>query len=127
MPGYIPTTLKIFQHKPPARPQDAPHPWNKPVYGKHIQLATQQSSAPKLNSAETNHVQSINGTFLYCASTVEPTVLPFFNKITICQYAPIQDKIEKFEQVLDYASMHLNATIQFHASDTIRVTNTYYA
>ena len=64
MPGYISTTLQKLNQKPPARPQDAPHPWKKPVYGKHIQLATQQRSAPKLNSADTNRVQSINVTFL---------------------------------------------------------------
>ena len=49
--------------KQPACPQDAPHPWNKPVYGKHIQLATQTVSATKINSADTNRVQSITETF----------------------------------------------------------------
>ena len=67
MPEYIPTTLHKFQNKPPESPQDAPHPCNKPVYGKHIQLATQQRSAPKLKSTDKNCVQSINGTFLYYA------------------------------------------------------------
>ena len=37
MPGYIPTALHIFQHKPPTRPQYAPHPWNKPVYVKLLE------------------------------------------------------------------------------------------
>ena len=64
MHGYIPTTLHKFQHKPPERPQDAPNPCNKPVYGKHIQLTTQKSSAQNLNSADTNIVQSISGNFL---------------------------------------------------------------
>ena len=41
MPGYIPTALHKLQQKPPERPQNAPHPRNKPVYGKHIQLDTQ--------------------------------------------------------------------------------------
>ena len=70
MPGYIPTALHKFQNKPPTHPQDAPHPWNKPVYGKHNQLATQKISAPKLNSVDTNRVQSINGTFLDYARSV---------------------------------------------------------
>ena len=56
MPGYIPTALHKLHHKPPACPQDAPHPYNKPVYGKHIQLASQKSSAPKLKSADTNRL-----------------------------------------------------------------------
>ena len=79
MPGYIPTALRRFQHKPPACPQDAPHPWNKPVYVKHIQLATQQISAPKLNFADINCVQSINGTFLYCSQSVDLIIIPSTN------------------------------------------------
>ena len=90
MHGYIPTTLHKFQHKPSARPQDAPNPWNKTVYGKHIQLATQKISAPKLNSADINSVQSINGTFLYYALTVDPTMLPDLNEISTCRSAPTQ-------------------------------------
>ena len=42
IPGYTLTALQTFQQKPPARPQDAPRSWNKPVYGKHIQLAVQK-------------------------------------------------------------------------------------
>ena len=61
MPEYIPTGFNKLQQKPPARPQDSPHPWNKPVDGKFIHLATKQISAPKLNSTDTNIVQSING------------------------------------------------------------------
>ena len=82
MPGYIPTVLHKFQHKRPESPQDASHPWNKSVYGKHTQLATHQSSAPKLNSADTNRVQSVNGTFIYYAQEVDPTILPSLNKIS---------------------------------------------
>ena len=67
MPGYIPTALHKFQNKPPERPQDDPHSWNKPIYSKHIQLATIQSSAQKLNSLDTNRVQSVNVTFIYYA------------------------------------------------------------
>ena len=64
MTRYIQTELQKFHHKPPELPQDAPHSWNKPVYGKHIQLATHQMPAPNLNSADTNRLKSINGTFL---------------------------------------------------------------
>ena len=95
MPGYIPTTFHKFQQKPPARPQDVPYPWNKFFYGKHIQLATQQRSAPKPNSTDTNSVQSINVTFLYYNREVDPTMLPALNKISTCQSAPTQCTMEK--------------------------------
>ena len=44
MPEYNPTSFNKFQHKPPVRPQDATHPWNKPVYVKHIQIVTKKHS-----------------------------------------------------------------------------------
>ena len=52
MPGYTPTALHKLQHKPLDFPQYTPHLRNKTAYGKLIQLATQQSSASKLNSTE---------------------------------------------------------------------------
>ena len=64
MPVYIPTALHKFQQKVPAHPQYASHLWNKPIYSKHIQLSTQQSSAQEINSAGTSNVQSINDNFI---------------------------------------------------------------
>ena len=101
MPRYIPISLHRFHHKPPARPQDAPHPWNKPVYGKHIQLATQKRSAPEINSTDTNRVQPINGTFIYYAWSVDPTMIPALNEISTFQYTPTQHTMDKCNQVLD--------------------------
>ena len=95
MHGYIPTTLQKLHHKPPARPQDSPHPWNKPAYGKRVQLAIQKFSAPKINSEDTNRVQSINRTFLYYTRALDPTMLPSLNEISICQSAPTQDTMDK--------------------------------
>ena len=95
MHGYIPTTLQKLHHKPPARPQDAPHPWNKPAYGKRVQLAIQKFSAPKINSEDTKRVQSINRTFLYYTRALDPTMLPSLNELSICQSAPTQDTMDK--------------------------------
>ena len=124
MPGNILIALRKFQHKPPARPQDAPHPLNKPAYGKHIQLATQNISAPKINSVDTNRVQSINCNFLYYARAVDPTILLSLNEISICQSAPTQDTMDICNQVLYYASTHPNATIRYHASNMILMADT---
>ena len=123
MPGYTPTTLQRLQHKPLARPKYAPHSWNKPVYGKHIQLATHKISAPKLNYADTNKVQSINSTFLYYARAVDPTIILVLNKISTWKSAPTQDTMDKCNQVLDYASTHPNATICYHAIYMILMTD----
>ena len=125
LPRYTPTALHKFQHKLLAHYQDPPRPWNKPVYGKHIQLDTQQRSTPKLNSTEKNIVQSIKDTFLYYACAVKPTMLPAINDIFTFQSAPTQDTMEKFNQVLDYASTNPNSTIWYHANNMILMTDTY--
>ena len=111
MPGYILTALQKLKHKQPARTQYAPHSRNKYVYGKHIQLATQQRSAQILNSTDKKRVQYINATFLYYAREVDPTMLTYLNEIYNCQSTMTQDKMEKCNQVLDYASTHPDATI----------------
>ena len=74
--------LQKFQHKTLARPQDALHPWNKHVYGKHIKLDNQKCSTSKLNSADTNCVQYIISTLLYHARAVDPTTIPALNEIS---------------------------------------------
>ena len=125
MPGYIQNSLQKFQQEPLEHPQYTPHPWNKPVYGKYIQLDTQQISVPKLNSADTSCVQYINDIFLYYSRAVDPTIIPDLNKISTCQYAPTQDTMKKCNQMLDNALTHPNATIQCYASDMILLTDIY--
>ena len=117
----------IPNRKKPALPQDAPYPWTKPTYGQKIQLAKQLRSSPKLNSNSTNSFQYINGTFIHCARAIDPTMLSDLNETSICQYAPTQDTLIKLKQVLDYALTHPLTTIQYHASDTILMTDTYEA
>ena len=124
IPGYIPTVLQKFQNKPPDFPQEALHPWNKPVYGKHIQLANHQSSTTKINSADTNRVKSINSTSLYYNQAVDPTMIPSLNEIFTCQSIPTQETMDNYNQFLDYVSTHPNATICYHASDMILITDT---
>ena len=119
MPIYIPNAFQKFQQKPPSRPQDAPHTWNKPVYGKHTQLATKKRSAPKLNSEDTNIVQSINSNFLYYARVVDLTMLTDLNETSTCQSAMTQDTMDKCNKVLDYVLTHSNADICYHASNMI--------
>ena len=58
IPGHITTALQKFEHKPLERPQYSPNIWNKPVDG------NQKILTQKINSTDTNRVQSINGTFL---------------------------------------------------------------
>ena len=124
MPGYIPTAFHRFQHKLPAHAQDAPNSWNKSVYDKHIQLATQQSSAPKLNFTDTNDVQSIKWTFLYYASAVYSTIISALKNISTYLSSLTQYIIAKYNKVLEYTPTHKIATIWYHARNAILITNT---
>ena len=121
MPGYISAPLHRFQHRPPARPPYDQHTCNKTVYGKHIQLANQKSSALKLNSVDKNIVQCIGGNLLYYPHAVDPTMINDLNKISTCQSVPTQYTMAKYNQVLDYPSTHTNATIRYHASGMILI------
>ena len=51
-------------------------------------------------------------------------MIPALNEISTCQSAPTQDTMDKFNQFLDYASTHPNATIHHHASDMTLMTDT---
>ena len=75
MPGYFAAALHKFQHPPPTKKQDAPHPWNRPIYGAHTQYATPDYDSPLLPPATINQVEQIFGTFLYYGLAVDPTML----------------------------------------------------
>ena len=51
-------------------------------------------------------------------------MLPDLNEISTWRSAPTQDKMDKLNKVLDYASTHPNATICYHASNMILMTDT---
>ena len=75
MPGYVAAALHKFQHPPPTKKQDAPHPWNRPIYGAHTQYATPDDDSPLLPPTPINQVEKIVRTFLYYGLAVEPTML----------------------------------------------------
>ena len=49
------------------------------------------------------------------------------NEISTCQPEPIQDIMDELNQSLYYTSTHPNATIHYHASNIILMTDTYSA
>ena len=81
MPGYVKKALEKYQHKVPAKPQHAPHKWNKPTYGQRVQYATPEDTTKKLDIKGTKRVQSVSGAFLFYGRAVEPPILPSLNKI----------------------------------------------
>ena len=74
MPNYVAKALAQFNHPIPARPQYAPHKWNKPAYGQKIQFAPPPDITKKLATPGQHCIQSIVGKFLYYGRAVDPTV-----------------------------------------------------
>ena len=75
MPGYVAAALPKFQHPPPTKKQDAPHPCKRPIYGAHTQYATPDNDSPLRLPATINQVEQIVGTFMYYSLAVDPTIL----------------------------------------------------
>jgi hypothetical protein len=119
MPNYVDNALHKFQHDPPRRHQDAPHTWNKPVYGAAVQYATNDSQSPRLDAKAVNRVQQIVGTFLYYALAVDSTMLVALSSIGSEQSHATQQTLDDTTWLLDYAASHRDATIRYHASDMI--------
>ena len=100
MPEYVPKALSKFHHVPAKRTQHAPHLWNAPVYDQNIQYATHDLSSP-LDKKGTQQVQSIAGTFLYYALSVDPTTLASLNEIASKQSSPTTLTKSTCNQLLD--------------------------
>ena len=82
MPGYVNKYLNKFNHKPPKRPEHAPHNWTAPIYGQQTQQrATQASTTPLLPPDGKQRIQAIVGTFLYYGLGIDSTILVTLNNI----------------------------------------------
>ena len=118
MPSYVSKALNKFQHPTPKLPQHDPHKWSTPVYGQHVQYATNDASPP-LDKPTTQRVQAITGTFLYYARAVDPTILPALNEIAGSQAQPTVVTGKACDHLLDYLATHPDVIIRYYASDMI--------
>ena len=119
MDGYARRALTKFDHKPPSRPQHAPHPYNAPIYGsKQPQKATVEAKATPLDAEGKRRIQAIAGTFLYY-SEIDPCIKPALNEISSAQANPTEDTNTKAAMLMDYLHTYPDAVLRFHASDMI--------
>ena len=120
MLGYLEMALTKFNHKPPKRPEHAPHDWIAPIYGQRTQQrATQESTAPLLLPDKNQQVQAITGTFLYYRLSINSTILVILNEIGGQQSTATTDTGKICVKLMDYLHTHPNAVVRFHASDMI--------
>ena len=90
MPGCIRKLLEKVVYRQPPSPVHAPHQWNKPAFGQHIQRTTPEDSTEFLPKDEIKLIQTIVGALLYYTCAVDPPMFPVLNKILITQAAPTQ-------------------------------------
>eukprot|EP00957_Ditylum_brightwellii_P086956 6618954-Ditylum_brightwellii.AAC.1 len=81
MPGYILKALEKFQYKALKYLQQAPHQWNKPVYGHKIQYMKAPDISIHLDTKGQCPIQLIIGTFLHYARAIDGIDLPAINDI----------------------------------------------
>ena len=72
---------------------------------------------PYVRQKGTTRIQAINGKFLYYARAVDLYMLPAINEILSQQAKPTQVTNNKVSMLMDYAHLHHDAVICYHASD----------
>ena len=100
-------------------PQHAPHSWEKPTYGAHVQYAPDDEYSPLLPAKKINLVQQIVGTLLYYSITANPNILTALGSISAQQAKGTEKTYADTLWLLNYAATHPNATIKYTASDMI--------
>ena len=82
MPEYVGKALDIIQHPKPKRPQYASHRYTVPTYVKRLQMAPGHDNSNLLDKKFTKRIQSIVGTIIYYARSVDPKMLRLINEIS---------------------------------------------
>ena len=104
--------LKKFNHKPPKRPEDAPHDWTATIYGQQTQQhVTQASTAPLLPPGKKQRIQAIVGTFLYYGLGIQSTILVTLNDIGGQQSTATTNTEKKCAKLMDYLHTHPDAVV----------------
>ena len=79
--------------------------------------APNESDIP--DKENTKQIQSIVGTLLYYARSVDTAMLQEINEISRVKSKPTKDTDTKASMLLDYASTYQNAAIWYQASDMV--------
>ena len=121
MPKYVPESLKRLQHIPKRYPQYSPHRHVPIQYGKKgtQQFAAKPDESPLLNPAETKHIQSTTGSFLYYGRAIDYTILPALNDIASAQAHPTQQTKQRTQQLMDYLHTYPDVYVRYYASDMV--------
>ena len=82
-------------------------------------MAPDPDKSNLLDNKSTKIIQSIVGTFLYYARSVDPKMLQEINEISRVQSKPTKDAETKATVILYYAATYPNAVICYKASNMV--------
>ena len=119
MLSYVQDALTRFCHAHPRKLQDQPYTHANPTYGAKAKYATNIDYSPLLSPSQNKFVQEVTETFLYCAQSIDASMLPALGTIATQQSAPTENTMHKVNQFLDYAATHPDAIITYRASNMI--------
>ena len=103
MPKYVTKALDRLQHPNPKILQYAPHLWTVPAYRKIFHMAPNPDNSNLLDKKSTKIIQSIVGTMIYYAWSVDPTMIRAINEISRVQSNPTMDTKKKTSMLIEYA------------------------
>jgi hypothetical protein len=119
MPGYIKKKLQEYEDVAGNKRQTCPCSPESKKFGTEAQAPLPPDSSPRPNAKGIKLVQQIVGSILYYARAIDMTVLMALSLIVVEQTNATEKTMDQCIQLLDYLSGHLNAKVQFHASDMV--------
>jgi hypothetical protein len=119
MPTYVKKALQRFQHPPPTKPQNQPHPSVKKTYGAKVQYTKPSNKDPQLDKAGKKFIQEVTGVFLFFSRAVNGTMVTPLSALASEQASPTELTMDKCLQFLDYAATQDDAILTYKASDMI--------
>jgi len=115
---YVSTALHKYRNTHLSPSNYAPHAWNKPVEGSHLQLFLDCDTSP-CPSSQTHSIQEIIGTFVYYAIAVDLSVLVTLHSIELFQSKPTEEIMREITDFINHAATHPDAKIRYYQSDMV--------
>ncbi|KAL7486065.1 hypothetical protein ACHAW6_011664, partial [Cyclotella cf. meneghiniana] len=110
--------LRQFDNIVPKKRCDSPYPHVEPKYGTKVQFAEYDTS-PAVRKERQQHIQKVNGKFLWYNRAVDPTTLVPLGALASQQSKPTQNTLEKTQHFLDYMATQEPAVLTYCKSDMI--------
>lgn len=121
MPGYVKAALRKLKYIMKKFPEYSPFDFTPIHYGAKgtQQYMAKEDTSNFLTPKETQHIQSIVGSFLYYARALDDTILPALNTIGKQQAQPTHQTKKRCQRLMDFLNTYPDAYLRFHASDMV--------